>query len=38
MGLHSENAPDWGCGWLNDTYFSEKIGFLRALEAEGLVV
>jgi Ser/Thr protein kinase RdoA (MazF antagonist) len=31
MGVHCENSPDWGCGWLNEAYFKEKIGYLRSL-------
>jgi hypothetical protein len=34
MGVHCENAPDWGCGWLNEAYFTEKLGYLRKLIAE----
>jgi len=34
MGVHCENSPDWGCGWLNQAYFSQKIGFLQQLESE----
>lgn len=36
MGVHTQNAPDWGCEWLNDGYFDEKLGFLRALEKDYL--
>jgi Ser/Thr protein kinase RdoA (MazF antagonist) len=34
MGVHTQNAPDWGCDWLNDAYFDEKIGFLRQVESD----
>ncbi|MEW5869843.1 MAG: phosphotransferase [Chloroflexota bacterium] len=34
MGVHTQNAPDWGIGWLDDEYFDEKIGYLRAVEAD----
>jgi Ser/Thr protein kinase RdoA (MazF antagonist) len=34
MGVHCENAPDWGCGWLNEAYFTEKLGYLRKLMSE----
>jgi hypothetical protein len=34
MGVHCENAPDWGCGWLNENYFKEKLGFLRQAAAD----
>lgn len=30
-GVHCENAPDWGCGWLNEHYFDERLGKLRRL-------
>jgi hypothetical protein len=33
-GVHTQNAPDWGCEWLNDKYFDEKLGFLRAVEKD----
>jgi Ser/Thr protein kinase RdoA (MazF antagonist) len=34
MGVHTQNAPDWGCEWLNDKYFDEKLGFLRTVEKD----
>jgi len=34
MGVHTQNAPDWGCEWLGDEYFTEKLNALRALEAD----
>lgn len=34
MGVHTQNAPDWGCEWLNDKYFDEKLDFLRAVEKD----
>lgn len=34
MGVHTQNAPDWGCEWLNDKYFDEKLGFLNAVEKD----
>lgn len=34
MGVHTQNAPDWGCEWLNDKYFDEKLGFLRGVESD----
>jgi Ser/Thr protein kinase RdoA (MazF antagonist) len=37
MGVHTQNAPDWGCEWLNDAYFDEKLGFLRAVETDYLL-
>ena len=34
MGVHTQNAYNWGCEWLGDTYFDEKLKYLRALENE----
>lgn len=34
MGVHTQNAYDWGCGWLNDEYFDQKLQYLRELEAD----
>lgn len=36
MGVHTQNAVDWGCGWLDDDYFNEKLKYLRALEKDYL--
>ena len=36
MGVHTQNAPDWGCEWLNDEYFDEKLSFLRTVEKDYL--
>jgi Ser/Thr protein kinase RdoA (MazF antagonist) len=36
MGVHTQNAPDWGCGWLNDEYFDKGLKKLRDAEAEYL--
>ena len=36
MGVHTQNAADWGYEWLNDEYFDEKLGFLRAVEKDYL--
>jgi Ser/Thr protein kinase RdoA (MazF antagonist) len=36
MGLHTENAPDWGHGGLGDAYFDKRLGYLRAVEADYL--
>ena len=33
MGVHTQNAPDWGCGFLNDGYFDRRLDQLRAVEA-----
>ena len=33
MGVHTQNAPDWGCGFLNDKYFDPRLEQLRALES-----
>ena len=37
MGVHCENSPDWGSGWLNQAYFDEKIKFLHQLEKDALI-
>jgi Ser/Thr protein kinase RdoA (MazF antagonist) len=34
MGVHTQNSPDWGCAWLDDGYFDEKIGYLKAVEKD----
>jgi Ser/Thr protein kinase RdoA (MazF antagonist) len=34
MGVHTQNAPDWGCGFLNDNYFERRLDQLRAVEAD----
>lgn len=34
MGVHCQNASDWGCGWLNQEYFSKRIEQLRAAEKD----
>jgi len=34
MGVHAQNALDWGYGALNDNYYDRKLGFLRAVEAD----
>jgi Ser/Thr protein kinase RdoA (MazF antagonist) len=36
MGLHAENAYDWGYGGLGDAYFDKRLEYLRALEADYL--
>ncbi len=36
MGVHTQNAPDWGCGFLNDGYFDRRLEQLRAVEADYL--
>lgn len=36
MGVHTQNAADWGCEWLNDGYFDEKLGYLKAVERDYL--
>jgi hypothetical protein len=37
MGVHTQNAPDWGCEWLNVAYFDEKLSFLCAVETDYLL-
>jgi Ser/Thr protein kinase RdoA (MazF antagonist) len=34
MGVHTQNAPDWGCGWLNDEYFDNRFKQLREVETD----
>lgn len=34
MGVHTQNAPDWGCGFLNDKYFDRRLDQLRAVETD----
>lgn len=34
MGVHTQNAYDWGCGWLNDEYFDKKLNNLRSVESD----
>lgn len=34
MGVHTQNAPDWGSEWLGDEYFGQKLKYLRAVEAD----
>ena len=36
MGVHTQNAPDWGCGWLNDNYFDQRLAQLQKVEADYL--
>ena len=36
MGVHCENSPDWGCEWLNEAYFEEKVKFLNQVEVDYL--
>jgi Ser/Thr protein kinase RdoA (MazF antagonist) len=36
MGVHTQNAPDWGCGWLNAEYFENRLAQLRQAEADYL--
>lgn len=32
MGVHTQNSVDWGCAWLDDAYFDEKLSYLHAVE------
>ena len=34
MGVHTQNAPDWGCGWLDEDYFTKKLACLKAVEQD----
>jgi Ser/Thr protein kinase RdoA (MazF antagonist) len=36
MGVHTQNAPDWGCSWLNDAYFDRRIAQIKQVEADYL--
>jgi len=36
MGVHTQNAPDWGIGPLNDEYFNKKLSQLREAENDYL--
>jgi Ser/Thr protein kinase RdoA (MazF antagonist) len=36
MGVHTQNAPDWGIGWLNDEYFDDHLKRLRQAEEDYL--
>jgi Ser/Thr protein kinase RdoA (MazF antagonist) len=37
MGVHTQNTPDWGCGFLSDKYFGRRLDQLRAVEADYLL-
>jgi len=34
MGVHPQNAADWGSGWLNDDYFNRRLQTLRDLKID----
>jgi Ser/Thr protein kinase RdoA (MazF antagonist) len=34
MGLHTGNAADWGCDWLDDGYFDKAVKNLQACEKD----
>jgi Ser/Thr protein kinase RdoA (MazF antagonist) len=36
VGVHTQNAPDWGIGWLNDEYFDDHLKRLRQAEQDYL--
>ncbi len=36
MGVHTQNAPDWGVGFLNNAYFNDHLKRLRQAEADYL--
>jgi Ser/Thr protein kinase RdoA (MazF antagonist) len=36
MGVHTQNSPDWGIGFLNDKYFKEHLSRLRKAEEDFL--
>jgi Ser/Thr protein kinase RdoA (MazF antagonist) len=37
MGVHTQNAPDWGCGFLNDEYFDKRLVQLKKAETDYLL-
>ncbi|MBN1483849.1 MAG: GNAT family N-acetyltransferase [Chloroflexia bacterium] len=37
MGVHTQNSPDWGIGFLNEAYFDDHLQRLRNAEADYLV-
>jgi hypothetical protein len=36
MGVHTQNSPDWGIGFLNDAYFDTHLKRLREAEEDYL--
>jgi Ser/Thr protein kinase RdoA (MazF antagonist) len=36
MGVHTQNSPDWGVGFLNDKYFDDHLKRLRQAEEDYL--
>jgi Ser/Thr protein kinase RdoA (MazF antagonist) len=36
MGVHTQNSPDWGIGFLNDGYFDDHLKRVRDAEADYL--
>ena len=36
MGVHTQNSPDWGVGFLNDKYFDEHLKRLRQADEDYL--
>ena len=38
MGVHTQNSPDWGIGFLNDGYFDDHLKRLRQAEEDYLVI
>ncbi len=36
MGVHTQNSPDWGIGFLNDRYFNDHFKRLREVDADYL--
>ncbi len=36
MGVHTQNAADWGVGFLNDAYFKNHLGQLKQAETDYL--
>jgi Ser/Thr protein kinase RdoA (MazF antagonist) len=36
MGVHTQNSPDWGIGFLNDAYFDDHLKRLRSAKADFL--
>jgi Ser/Thr protein kinase RdoA (MazF antagonist) len=36
MGVHTQNSPDWGVGFLDDEYFADHLKRIRSAEADYL--
>jgi len=36
IGVHTQNTPDWGIGWLDDKFFETHLGRLRQAQQDYL--